>query len=228
MAEEKKKAGRPPKSTTDIDVAETKPIKNTEEKEDLTAVVANLMKQISDLQNKLAEKENESKNNDSISGFSNKKVKVVNIMYNPLNISTEPNGGGRTYTFENHGDTRFIKFDDLVEIVASYPYTMEHGFAYICDRTAVEALGLVEEYNKLYDEKTMNEIIMLHDDIALEMFLNTDIALQRSMAKEIAKRMVANEYYDLNYLNKIKEKTQIDVDLIVKDIKENSQKKEEE
>ena len=74
--------------------------------------------------------------NNSIRG---KKVKVVNLMQNPLNLSTEPNGMGRIFTFNKYGDSKLIKFDDLADIVASYPYTMEHGLAYICDKEVERA-----------------------------------------------------------------------------------------
>ena len=80
-------------------------------------------------------------------------------MRNPLNISTEPNGGGRTYSFKNYGDSRLIKFDDLSDIVASYPYTMEHGLAYICDKETVKELGLEEEYSKLLIKKEWTELL---------------------------------------------------------------------
>ena len=119
MAETKRR-GRPPKSETTPKVEEKKTDNSQDE------LIKKLMAQIEAQNIKMAEmqKQIESKsqpvvvsnNNESIRG---KKVKVVNLMQNPLNISTEPNGGGRTYSFKNYGDSRLIKFDDLADIVAS-------------------------------------------------------------------------------------------------------------
>ena len=49
-------------------------------------------------------------------------------------------------------------FPFSVEIVSSYPNTMEKGYAYICDKEAVEALGLTEEY-----KSSDGKVIPFHD-----------------------------------------------------------------
>ena len=134
-------------------------------------------------------------------GLSGKKVKVVNLMHNTLNISTEPRGMGRVYTFKEYGDSRLIKYDDLADIVASYPRTMEGGFAYICDKEVVESLGLADDYQKLFDKETMDRIVKLQDESDLELFLGMDIKLQESTATKIAQRINANEKVDYNYIN---------------------------
>lgn len=55
---------------------------------------------IQEMQSKLdaSEKSNYIKTEESFGG---KKVKVINMMHNILNLSTEPDGQGRSYTFEN-------------------------------------------------------------------------------------------------------------------------------
>ena len=143
MAETKAKRGRPPKSAITPKVEE----KNTVNSQD--EIIKQLMAQIEEQNARMAEMQKQIENNNqpqtvvvnnennSIRG---KKVKVVNLMQNPLNISTEQDGNGRVYSFKNYGDSRLIKFDDLADIVASYPYTMEHGLAYICDKEVVEEL----------------------------------------------------------------------------------------
>ena len=162
------------------------------------------------------------------SGLSGKKVKVVNLMHNPLNISTEPNGMGRVFTFREYGDTRLIKYDDLADIVASYPNTMEGGLAYICDKEVVESLGLSEEYEKLFDKATMDKIIKLREESDLELFLGMDKNLQESTARKIAERLNANEKVDYNYINTIKEKTGIDIESIAENLKDFDKKPDDE
>lgn len=228
MAETKRR-GRPPKSETTPKVEE----KKTDNIQD--ELIKKLMAQIEAQNAKMAEmqKQIESKsqpvvvsnNNESIRG---KKVKVVNLMQNPLNISTEPNGGGRTYSFKNYGDSRLIKFDDLADIVASYPYTMEHGLAYICDKEVVEELGLTDDYTKLFDKERMDKVVKLREESDLDLFLGMDINLQDSAARRIAELINANERMDYNYLRTIKEKTGIDIEEIAKELKELQRKPDDE
>ena len=224
MAETKRR-GRPPKSAT-------VQVKKEVEKKEVSQedIIKQLMEQLAEQNAKMAEmqKQIEEKsvpqtvvvNNESSSAMRGRKIKVINLMHNPLNIATQPNGRGRVYSFRNYGDSRLIKFDDLADIVASYPYTMEHGLAYICDKEAVEELGLSDEYTKLFDKERMDRVVWLREESDLDLFLGMDINLQESAARRIAELMNANERMDYNYLRTIKEKTGIDIEAIAKELKE--------
>lgn len=189
-------------------------------------LIKQLMKQI-ELQNEQMakmQKEIENAKNSQIvvqgnNALSGKKIKVINLMHNPLNVSTEPNGLGRNYNFNAYGDHKMIKFDDLSDIVSSYPYTMEHGFLYIADNNAVEALGLSEEYENIYSKEIMDELVYLREEHFVDMFLGMAKKLQESTAIEIARLINANETMDYNYLRKIKDKAGIDIEHIANEIK---------
>ena len=223
MAETKRR-GRPPKSETTPKKVEEKKTDDSQEE-----LIKKLMAQLEEQNAKMAEMQKQIENNNqpqtvvvnnennSIRG---KKVKVVNLMQNPLNISTEQNGNGRVYSFKNYGDSRLIKFDDLADIVASYPYTMEHGLAYICDKEVVEELGLADDYAKLFNKERMDKVVKLREESDLDLFLGMDINLQESAARRIAELINANERMDYNYLRTIKEKTGIDIEAIAKELKE--------
>lgn len=228
MAESKKR-GRPAKATT---APKTEEIKTEDNQSEL---IKKLMAQLAEQSAKMAEMQsqiNSQKQPTTIiqqaNTMSSKKVKVINLMHNPLNVSTEPNGRGRVYTFRDYGDSKLIKYDDLVEIVSAYPKTMESGVAYICDKEAVESLGLTEEYENLFDKKTMDKIIWLREEADLELFLGMDRNLQESMAVEIAKLLNANERIDYNYLRVIKDKTNIDIEEIANNLKDMGKKPTDE
>jgi len=226
MAETKAKRGRPPKSATAPKVEEKKTENNQDE------VIAKLMAQIEEQNKKMAELQsqiNKQPQSTTIiqqtnNGLSGKKIKVVNLMHNPLNLSTEPNGMGRVFTFREYGDSRLIKYDDLADIVAAYPNTMEGGLAYICDKEVVESLGLAEEYEKLFDKTTMDKVVKLREESDLELFLGMNKDLQESTARKIAERLNANERVDYNYINIIKEKTGIDIEAIAESLKDFNKK----
>ena len=160
------------------------------------------------------------------SNLGGKKIKCINLMHSVVNISTEPDGLGRVYTFEKYGDYKMIKFDDLSDIVSSYPYTMENGLIYISDREAVEELGLSEEYDKLYTKEIMDRVVYLREQSDVDIFVGMEKHMQESTAVEIAKLMNANERMDYNYLREIKDKTGLDIEEIAKELKENERKPE--
>lgn len=226
------KRGRKPKTKIVDDIIE-KDVEPTI-KNDRDDLIQQLMAQIAEQNAKMAEMQEQINNNKSTTiiqqsnSFNSKKIKVVNLMCNPLNISTEPNGEGRVYAFKEYGDTKLIKYDDLVEIVSSYPNTMEKGYAYICDKDAVEALGLAEEYKSLFDKDTMDKVIWLRSETDLELFLGMDDYLQESVAIKIAEKLNANERIDYNYLRTIKDKTGIDIEAIAQDLKDRNRKPTDE
>lgn len=229
MAETKRR-GRPPKSETTPKKVEEKKIDDSQEE-----LIKKLMAQLEEQNAKMAEMQKQIDNksqtvvvnadNNAIRG---KKIKVVNLMQNPLNLSTEPNGMGRIFTFNKYGDSKLIKFDDLADIVASYPYTMEHGLAYICDKEVVEELGLADDYAKLFDKERMDKVVKLREESDLDLFLGMDINLQESAARRIAELINANERMDYNYLRTIKEKTGIDIEEIARELKDLQRKPDDE
>ena len=229
MAETKAKRGRPPKTATTPKVEENVKVNSQDE------VIAKLMAQIEEQNKKMAELQSQINNQQpqttiiqQNNGLSGKKIKVVNLMHNALNLSTEPDGMGRVFTFNEYGDSRLIKYDDLADIVAAYPNTMEGGLAYICDKEVVESLGLTEEYEKLFDKATMDKVVKLKEESDLELFLGMNRNLQESTARKVAERLNANERVDYNYINIIKEKTGIDIEEIAKNLKDFDKKPDDE
>lgn len=200
-------------------------------KDDQSELIKQLMAQIEAQNKAMAELQSKINTQPTImvqkeSNLGGKKIKCINLMHSVVNISTEPDGLGRVYTFEKYGDYKMIKFDDLSDIVSSYPYTMENGLIYISDREAVEELGLSEEYDKLYTKERMDRVVYLREQSDVDIFLGMEKNMQESTAMEIAKLMNLNERMDYNYLREIKERTGIDIEQVAKDLKENERKPE--
>ena len=109
MAEEAKKRGRKPKTTNII----TEPQTTTNNNDNRDDIINQLMAQLAEQNAKMAELQAQINSQPTTiiqqaNTFNSKKIKVVNLMCNPLNISTEPNGEGRIYAFKVYGDTRLI------------------------------------------------------------------------------------------------------------------------
>lgn len=216
--------------TKNIDPVELE-LQSTDDKDmikTLMAQMAELQKQVeeskkekTDLEKLVEILENSKSKTMSLSG---KKIKLINMMHNVANVSTEPYGQGRVFTFNKYGDTRYVKYDDLADILSVYPYTMKNGLIYIADKEAVEELGLTEEYQNIYSKEVMDKIMLLREEVDVDLFIGMEENMRESMAIEIANKINQNESMDYNYLRRIKNETGIDIEQIAKDIKENYSK----
>lgn len=224
MAETTKKTTSRTKKTT---VEPTNTTETNSTTADTNDIIAQLKAQIEAQNKQMAELQEQINAKQSViiqstnetDKFATKKIKCINLMHNPVNISTEANGSGKVYTFEKYGDTRLIRFDEIADIVSAYPNTMEKGYIYIANKEAVEALGLTEDYEKVYDKETMDKLIMLREEVDLELFLGLDDNLMESAVVEVAKRINTNEQIDYNYLARIKAETKYDILTIAEDLK---------
>ena len=129
-------------------------------------------------------------------GFSGKKIKCINLMQNPISV----------------------------DIVASYPRTMEQGLIYITNSDVVEELGLTEEYKNLYTKDMMDSVLNLNDEHAVDLFNGMPTVLKESVSVEMAKKIKDGHVYDLNLLNKIKETSGFDIMNLSNEIKKEETK----
>lgn len=222
MAEQKRKAGRPRKteSTPKVETTKTESTDNTELIKQLMAQIEEQNKKMAEMQEKLANAQAQTVvvTNDSTK-FVGRKIKLINLMHNILNVSTGTRGKGRVYTFNNYGDSKLIKFDDVCDIVSSYPYTVENGLVYIADKDVVEFLGLTEEYSKIYDKKLIDEIVLLKEDKDADLFMGMEKNLRESTATAIAERINSGENVNFNVIRRIKDECGIDILKLADDIK---------
>lgn len=216
-------AGRPKKETKEV-VIENKEVVTgiiDTEKEELKAQNEQMAKMLKQMQAQLSKMQNtQVVVAQADKGLSGKKIKCINLMNNPLNVSTEPNGMGRVFSFNKYGETRLIKFDELADIVSSYPNTVEKGLLFIANKEAVEELGLSEEYEKMYTKDIIDELVYLRRENDADLFIGMVKELQESTSVKIAELLNQNETMDFNYLRKIKDETGIDIEQIAKDLKE--------
>lgn len=228
MAETKRKAGRPKK--------EEKPIENTNNNND--DLVKQLLEQVNNLQMEIQkQKEENAKANSEKSDLQElvevlkqnqtepkkelpNKVKVVSLIENQLNLPV-PNSN-RVYTFAKFGHTNIIKLQDLEDIMgnARFREQAERGYFYICDNDIVEELGLDEEYKTLNDEHTMRLVRELKGDDCVDLFCGLDKSMQESLATKIAEEMANNKPFDLNVVDAIYRRTDIDIKKLSDDIRD--------
>lgn len=147
------------------------------------------------------------------------KVKVMSLLPYQLNLTTEPMGMGKIYTFNKYGEAQKIRFNDLEDIVHNHRKNMEDGVFYICDRDAIEALELTDEYESLFDKIGVDKIVELADETSVEMFLTLSDFMRDAVARQIAEKINSGANYNLNYLNTIQMRSDIDIMKIAQELK---------
>lgn len=225
MAESKTTTTRGRKPKTTVESVKEETTSSNEIIEKLMAQLESQNKIIAEMQSKFNNLKEQSSYIKTEEKFGGKKVKCINLLQCSLNLSTEPNGQGRTYSFEKYGDSRMIKFDDLNDIVATYPMATEKGFFYITNQDVVEYLDLVDEYKNIYTKEMIDSIIKLNNDSDVDLFIGMGDELKKTTSIAIAERINKNERMDYNHLQRIKDECGIDIQAIAKELKENFKKK---
>lgn len=187
-------------------------------------IIAQLMAKIEELQNKI---DNQPQSNyiRTEENFGGKKIKVISLVQGILNLSTEPDGQGRVYTFNKYSDSRMIRFDDLNDIISNYPVATEEGYFYITNKDVVKYFDLEEEYSKIYTKEMIDGIIKLQTDSDVDFLLGMNKDLRESTIMAIAERINSGERMDYNNLRRIKDEINVDIEDIANKLKENFQKK---
>lgn len=147
--------------------------------------------------------------------LSTKKIKIISLIDNPLNLSTEQ---GRKYELPSYGASRMVRYDDLESIVVKC-----HKFLncfYICNKEAVEELGLEEIYNGMVDKNTMDKITDLQDQNSVDMFKGLTKKLQENAEDIIIEKINRGQKFDQNYLYAINVYLNKDLNAIAKERKE--------
>ena len=123
-----------------------------------------LLKKFEELQKQLAELKAENdalkdtkqvENNDNTEELtSDTDITVISQTIGKLVLSTEGNGIGTVYRFEEFGEVQDIPFGDLKDIVKHKPRFAKEGAYFICNPQAVKKLRLGNQYKNLIDDKT--------------------------------------------------------------------------
>ena len=149
----------------------------------------------------------------------NSKIKCMSLCYEPVNIATMPHGQGRVFEFREYGQTIYIKYDDMLDVISSYPNTIGSGLIYIADKEFCEEQGIYDDMNQVYTKELLDKIVRLHDDVDVELLSGMSKPLLESTVRKIAELYNANEFYEPNKLARIKKDLGYDIIQIAEDIK---------
>lgn len=213
--------------------------------DDVTKMMEEMQKQILELQKQLKESNDKVKdsnkeksdlqqlvemlqsNNQNEKQLS-KKVKVMSLVPNKYNLTTEIGGRGKAFTFDDFGDIVTMKTTELEEIlsVQKQRTQAEQGYFYILDKDIVEDQELEDNYKNISDKNTLEKVMNLVSDECVDIFCGLVEDLQISIATKMAEMINNGIRLDRNRLAEISMRADVDIEKIANElIRTNKNKK---
>ena len=132
----------------------------------------------------------------------NEYIKVMSLIDNKLNLSTRDHGLGKTFSFEEFGETQDILYSDLMEINNHHRNFLEAGYYYILDDRVVAIASKKEAYKKILTKEQIEKILN-NDETAISLFQKANPKQQEVIVKFIIKKIINNEPVDYNLIDKL-------------------------
>lgn len=172
-----------------------------------------LLKKFEELQKQLAELKAENdalkdikqvENNDNTEELtSDTDITVISQTIGKLVLSTEGNGIGTVYRFEEFGEVQDIPFGDLKDIVKHKPRFAKEGAYFICNPQAVKKLRLGTQYKNLIDDKTFTNLFDKDAKTIVALYESAPKMQQEQVVSLIEDRLAKKLEVDGNVLIKI-------------------------
>lgn len=133
-------------------------------------------------------------------------VKVVSLLSNVYNLSTQPYGkGGRTYQFNNFGESHMIKFNDMQDILSLYLSQFEKGYAVLTNKQDYVDLGVGYIYDEVLNQEKVEKLVKLEDDKSVETIIGMEEDMQEKICNIIATNISKGISYDYNKIKKLED-----------------------
>ena len=86
-------------------------------------------------------------------------IVFISLCNYTLNLSTEPNGGGTIYTFNEFGEEQSIPYSDARRIIKNNKSFIKGGKCYIADDEIVKTEHLTNDYKKILSNNDLLELL---------------------------------------------------------------------
>ena len=150
-------------------------------------------------------------------------IKVMSLVSEPLNLSTEPKGRGRTFRFEAFAEVKPILYADLLRIMENNATFFNAGYFIILDKKFIRKHGLEDSYSKILNKDRIETLFNPHANQtdAVNIFKATNDKQKEAIINLLLDRMLAGSIaVDLNFLRRLSDVVGYDIAEKFKDIQE--------
>lgn len=176
-----------------------------QEKEAMNDTLLALQKQLNELQNQLNEKEDNNQVVIKQNGDLTRTVKVISLLPNVYNLSTQPLGKGKVYQFKSFGDSHMIKFGDMQDILGIYLNQFEKGYAVLTNKQDYEDLGIGYIFDEVMGKEKIDKLVQLETQNSVDAILNMEEDMQDKIIGIIANKIADGYSYDYNRIKALED-----------------------
>lgn len=189
------------------------------EKDELAKMLKKMQAQMESLQNQF-NAQNSDNNNIVVTQSDNitRTVKVISLVPNTYNLTTQPNGRGKLYTFNKFGDSLNIRFTDMQDILNIYGQQFESGMAILTNKKDYDDLAIGYLWDSVISKDKLDRLLELKDEESIDVILNMDKDTQERIARIIAQKIFDGVNYNYNVIRDL-EDNGIEINSIVEMLK---------
>lgn len=189
------------------------------EKDELAKMLKMMQAQMESLQNQF-NAQNSDNNNIVVTQSDNitRTVKVISLVPNTYNLTTQPNGRGKIYTFNKFGDSLNIRFTDMQDILNIYGQQFESGMAILTNKKDYDDLAIGYLWDSVISKDKLDRLLELKDEESINVILNMDKDTQERIARIIAQKIFDGVNYNYNVIRDL-EDNGIEINSIVEMLK---------
>lgn len=189
------------------------------EKDELAKMLKKMQAQMESLQNQF-NAQNSDNNNIVVTQSDNitRTVKVISLVPNTYNLTTQLNGKGKIYTFNKFGDSLNIRFTDMQDILNIYGQQFESGMAILTNKKDYDDLAIGYLWDSVISKDKLDRLLELKDEESIDAILNMDKDTQERIARIIAQKIFDGVNYNYNVIRDL-EDNGIEINSIVEMLK---------
>ena len=189
------------------------------EKDELAKMLKMMQAQMESLQNQF-NAQNSDNNNIVVTQSDNitRTVKVISLVPNTYNLTTQPKGRGKLYTFNKFGDSLNIRFTDMQDILNIYGQQFESGMAILTNKKDYDDLAIGYLWDSVISKDKLDRLLELKDKESIDAILNMDKDTQERIARIIAQKIFDGVNYNYNVIRDL-EDNGIEINSIVEMLK---------
>ena len=127
-------------------------------------------------------------------------IPIVSLKFDTLNLSTKEIGKG-VISFTYFGQMKQVVYSDLIRIMENHPTFLKNGYFYILDNRVVRKHGLDEEYSKILNKDTIDQILMGNKTTSIELYKSAGEKQREVINDALIVKMINEEEIDLNVID---------------------------
>jgi hypothetical protein len=121
----------------------------------------------------------------------------------PHKLILTPKKGANPYVFDNFGDFKKIRYEDVSQIIERHRSFLEDGVFVILDKEVIKFHALEDTYDKILTKENFDRILSGNFSDAVKLVENANERQKRYIADMFVRRLIDGDDVDLNYIDQI-------------------------